>query len=93
MRDEVFGPVAAITPFDDLDAVSALADDTEYGLAASVWTESLSAAHFVSAALRAGTVWIDLSPVEPAGEVGGDGAGSIIRQQPGPVPNTCLVAA
>ena len=43
----------------EVDAVLSLANDTEYGLAASVWTESLSAAHRVAGALRAGTVWIN----------------------------------
>jgi acyl-CoA reductase-like NAD-dependent aldehyde dehydrogenase len=59
MREEIFGPVAALTPFDDVDEVLTLANDTRYGLAASVWTESLSAAHRVSAALQAGTVWVN----------------------------------
>ena len=71
MRDEIFGPVAAVTPFDDVGSVLALANDTDYGLAASVWTESLSAAHAVTTALRAGTVWINchsyFSPELPKG--------------------------
>ncbi len=71
MREEIFGPVAAITPFDDVDAVLSLANDTEYGLAASVWTESLRDAHRVAGALRAGTVWINchsyFSPELPKG--------------------------
>ena len=71
MREEIFGPVAAVTPFDDADAVLALANDTSYGLAASVWTESLSQAHRFASALRAGTVWINchsyFSPELPKG--------------------------
>jgi phenylacetaldehyde dehydrogenase len=71
MREEIFGPVAAVTPFDDLDAALALANDSDYGLAASVWTESLSAAHRVTDALDAGTVWVNchsvFSPELPKG--------------------------
>jgi len=71
MREEIFGPVAAITPFDDIDDALELANDTEYGLAASVWTEGLSRAHAVTSALRAGTVWVNchsyFSPELPKG--------------------------
>ena len=59
VREEVFGPVLVAQPYDDLAAVVDAANDTTYGLAASVWTESLSDAHRLSNALRAGTVWIN----------------------------------
>ncbi|MET0240943.1 MAG: aldehyde dehydrogenase family protein [Sphingobium sp.] len=59
VRDEVFGPVLAVQRYDDLDAVVAAANDSEYGLAASVWTESLSSAHRLSRSIQAGTVWIN----------------------------------
>ena len=59
MREEIFGPVVTVTPFDDPGEVIAWANDTDYGLAASVWTSDLSRAHRVSGAIRAGTVWIN----------------------------------
>ncbi len=59
VREEVFGPVLVAQPYDDLEQVVVAANDSEYGLAASVWTESLSAAHRLSSDIRAGTVWIN----------------------------------
>ncbi|MDJ1006320.1 MAG: aldehyde dehydrogenase family protein [Paracoccaceae bacterium] len=79
MREEIFGPVTAVTPFDDIDEALALANDTEYGLATSVWTESLSAATRASESLRAGTVWVNchsyFSPELPKGGHGISGWG------------------
>lgn len=59
--EEIFGPVVCATPFNDADieAILKQANDTIYGLAASVWTENLSLAHKVSRGLRAGTVWVN----------------------------------
>ena len=59
VREEVFGPVLVVQPFDEPEEVIAAANDSEYGLAASVWTESLSTAHRMAADIRAGTVWIN----------------------------------
>lgn len=69
VREEIFGPVAAIMPFDSEDEVVRLANDTEYGLAAGVWTSNLSRAHRVADRLEAGTIWVNtyraMSPMSP----------------------------
>ena len=59
MRNEVFGPVLAVTPFKDEAEVLALANDTEFGLAAGVWTRNINRAHKMARALESGTVWIN----------------------------------
>ncbi|USA44701.1 aldehyde dehydrogenase family protein [Spongiibacter taiwanensis] len=63
-REEFFGPVLCATPYDDLNDVAALANDSSYGLAAHVYTSSLQQAHQLSNSLDAGTVWVNtqLSP-------------------------------
>ena len=59
MREEIFGPVVAATPFDSADDIVKTANDTVYGLAAGVWTNNVSKAHKVAAGLKAGTVWVN----------------------------------
>ncbi|MBA1148775.1 2-hydroxymuconic semialdehyde dehydrogenase [Ectothiorhodospiraceae bacterium WFHF3C12] len=59
VREEIFGPCCHIRPFDDEDEVLGLANDTEYGLAASVWTQDLSRANRVARKLEAGLIWVN----------------------------------
>ena len=58
-REEIFGPVLAITPFDTEDEAIELANRSEYGLAASVFTDDIRRAHRVSRSLQAGTVSVN----------------------------------
>lgn len=59
MREEVFGPVAGLIPFDTEDEAIALANDTVYGLAASVWTQDIQRGHRVAQSLRVGMAWVN----------------------------------
>jgi aldehyde dehydrogenase (NAD+) len=58
-REEVFGPVLSVIGFDDEAEAIRLANDTVYGLAAGLWTKDMGRALRVSAAIRAGTVWVN----------------------------------
>ena len=57
--EEIFGPVAALIPFDTEDEAIGLANDTEYGLAAAVWTTDLARAHRVATQIDVGIVWVN----------------------------------
>ncbi len=69
VREEIFGPVAAIMPFETEEEVLRLANDTSYGLAAGIWTTNLARAHRMASRLEAGTIWVNtyrtMSPQSP----------------------------
>lgn len=59
VKEEVFGPVCHIAPFDNEDQAVAMANDTDYGLAAAIWTTNLSRAHRVARRMDVGIVWVN----------------------------------
>jgi aminomuconate-semialdehyde/2-hydroxymuconate-6-semialdehyde dehydrogenase len=59
VKEEIFGPVCHVTPFDGEEEAIALANDTEYGLAASVWTSNLQRAHRIAPQMKAGITWVN----------------------------------
>ena len=79
MREEVFGPVLCIMPFDTEEEGIALANDTRYGLASGLWTSDVRRVHRVAKRIRAGTVWVNayrgVSPSVPFGGFGASGMG------------------
>ncbi len=78
-REEVFGPFVTVTTFRDDDEAIAIANGTDYGLGAGLWTADLRRAHRTAAAMRAGMVWINcykrVNPGSPFGGVGQSGYG------------------
>lgn len=58
-REEIFGPVASVIPFDDVEEAISIANDTIYGLAAGVWTQDLSRAHRLVKDIEAGIIWVN----------------------------------
>jgi aldehyde dehydrogenase (NAD+) len=81
-REEIFGPVLVAMPFEDLDEVAARANDTEYGLAAGLWTRDISNAHKLASRLQAGSVYINTwGGGDPAAPFGGYKASGIGREK------------
>ncbi len=78
-REEIFGPVVSVMPFETEAEAIALANATQFGLAGAVWTGDVARAHRVAAAVRAGTVWINgyktISVMSPFGGFGASGFG------------------
>lgn len=71
-REEIFGPVMTVIPFDTVEEVIAASNDNDYGLAAAVWTKDITKAFRTAKALRAGTVWInDTQPAPTEAPWGG----------------------
>ena len=70
-REEIFGPVVAILPFDGFDEVIARANATRFGLAGGVWTQDITKAHAAARRIRAGTIWVNhyfaMDPAVPFG--------------------------
>lgn len=58
-KEEIFGPVVAAMPYDDIDDLVAKANDSFYGLAAGLWTQDLKKAHYIADKIQAGTVWVN----------------------------------
>jgi aldehyde dehydrogenase (NAD+)/betaine-aldehyde dehydrogenase len=72
VREEIFGPVMPVMSYDDLDDLVRRANDTDYGLAAAVWTSDLNEAHEIAARLEAGSVYVNMLPTpDPAAPWGG----------------------
>ncbi len=81
-REEIFGPVLVAQPFESLEEVAERANDTEYGLAAGLWTRDISNAHKLAALLRAGSVYINTwGAGDPAAPFGGYKASGIGREK------------
>ncbi|CAM3786853.1 aldehyde dehydrogenase family protein [Polaromonas hydrogenivorans] len=80
-REEIFGPVGVVIPFDTDEEAIALANDSDYGLGATVWTQNIGRGHKVAQAVRAGAVGINCwAPIDPHLPWGGFKASGIGRE-------------
>ena len=81
LREEIFGPVLAVCAFETDADVVRLANDTRYGLAASVWSNDLARVRNLASAIRAGTVWVNAhNPIDAALPFGGFGLSGFGRE-------------
>jgi betaine-aldehyde dehydrogenase len=78
-REEIFGPVACVIPFDEVDEAVAIANDSDYGLSAGIFTRELAEGHLVARRLKTGAVWLNgfglIDPSMPWGGVKSSGYG------------------
>lgn len=85
VREEIFGPVLSVMPFDDESEALRLANDTDYGLGASVWTRDVNKVHAFTEGLKAGTVWVNVHNVldmaMPFGGIRNSGMGHDLGQE------------
>jgi aldehyde dehydrogenase (NAD+) len=79
-REEIFGPILCVVPFDDEDEAIRMANDTEYGLGATVWSTDIKRAMRATRALRAGTVGVNGYQLEPHAPFGGYGQSGLNRE-------------
>ncbi|KAI7093773.1 hypothetical protein KC352_g39741 [Hortaea werneckii] len=79
-KEEAFGPVIVVVPYEGEEEALQLANDTEFGLGAAVWTENLSEAHRISDKIEAGICWVNThhrnDPSSPWGGINSSGVGS-----------------
>ena len=72
VQEEIFGPVLVARPFDDIDEVIRAANDSEYGLGASIWSNNLSHVHRMIPRIKSGSVWVNChTALDPALPFGG----------------------
>jgi betaine-aldehyde dehydrogenase len=80
-QEEIFGPVGTVIPFDGPEEAVAIANDSNYGLAATLWTADVSRAHLLSRELKAGAVWVNgWAAIDPALPWGGMKSSGIGRE-------------
>lgn len=80
-QEEIFGPVGLVMPFDEVDEAIRLANGTRYGLAATIWTRDVSAAHLIASKVRVGAVGINgWAPIDPRLPWGGSKTSGIGRE-------------
>jgi betaine-aldehyde dehydrogenase len=79
-REEIFGPVVTVIPYDDLEDAVRIANDSDYGLAGSVWTTDLDAGHAIAGRIRTGTFGINNYNADLMAPFGGYKASGIGRE-------------